>query len=101
MPVKQAKIEFRKLMVDANEAFVYSEPEKKVVGRSGDECVVAGVDQWYLKYGEPEWRKLVDDHLSSKNFNAYADRTQDAFKAAVGWLKEWACSRFFGLGTRV
>ena len=36
----------------SGDAFVYSEPEKKVVSRSGDECVVAAIDQWYLKYGE-------------------------------------------------
>ncbi len=29
-----------------------SEPEKKVMSRSGDECVVALTDQWYLVYGE-------------------------------------------------
>eukprot|EP00928_Gymnodinium_smaydae_P070755 TRINITY_DN54527_c0_g1_i1.p1 TRINITY_DN54527_c0_g1~~TRINITY_DN54527_c0_g1_i1.p1 ORF type:complete len:1295 (+),score=401.68 TRINITY_DN54527_c0_g1_i1:2-3886(+) len=100
-PVKKAKFEFRKIMIDAGEAFIYHEPEKKVVGRSGDECVVAGVDQWYLKYGEADWKKQVEEHLNSDKFNCYADRTQDAFNDAVSWLKEWACSRSFGLGTRV
>ncbi len=28
----------------------------QVVSRSGEECVVALTDQWYLKYGEPEWQ---------------------------------------------
>ena len=28
-------------------AFLYMEPEKKVMSRSGDECVVALCDQWY------------------------------------------------------
>ncbi|PSS36360.1 Leucine--tRNA ligase [Actinidia chinensis var. chinensis] len=32
-----------------------SEPEKKVMSRSGDECVVALTDQWYITYGEPKW----------------------------------------------
>ena len=38
----------------ADLALKYAEPESKVVGRSGDICVVALVDQWYLKYGEEE-----------------------------------------------
>jgi leucyl-tRNA synthetase len=100
-PVKLAKFEFRTLMIDAGEAFLYHEPEKKVVGRSGDECVVAGIDQWYLKYGDPSWRKLVEEHLDSENFNCYASQTKDAFQNAISWLKEWACSRSFGLGTKV
>lgn len=28
----------------------------QVVSRSGDDCVVALTDQWYLKYGDPEWQ---------------------------------------------
>jgi len=101
MAVKKAKFEFRKQMVDADQAFIYSEPEKQVIGRSGDECVVAGIDQWYLKYGQEEWRKQIEDHVRSDNFCAYNDRIKESFAEAINWLKEWACSRSFGLGTRV
>ena len=38
---------------------LYSEPEKQVISRSGDECVVALTDQWYLNYGEPSWLAIV------------------------------------------
>jgi len=100
-PVKKAKLEFRAQMVNDGQAFVYSEPEKKVVGRSNDECVVAGIDQWYLKYGEESWRKQIEDHINGENFCSYNDRIKDSFLDAIGWLKEWACSRSFGLGTRV
>ena len=31
------------------EAVKYMEPEKKVVSRSADECVVALCDQWYVR----------------------------------------------------
>jgi len=100
-PVKQAKFTFRTMMIEAGEAFIYSEPEKKVVGRSGDECVVAGIDQWYLKYGEETWKNQIKEHIHSSKFNTYNDRIKDAFDDAIDWLKEWACSRSFGLGTRV
>jgi leucyl-tRNA synthetase len=35
-------------------ALSYSEPEKKVMLCSGDDCVVALTIQWYLLYGEKE-----------------------------------------------
>merc|ERR1719316_1176611 len=73
MMVKHAKLEVRALMVKNGEALVYSEPEKKVVSRSGDECVVAAIDQWYLKYGEEGWKKQIEDHLVSKNWLSYND----------------------------
>ena len=31
----------------------------QVVSRSGEDCVVALTDQWYLKYGEPEWQETT------------------------------------------
>ena len=31
-----------------NEAVIYMEPEKQIISRSGDECVVALCDQWYV-----------------------------------------------------
>lgn len=55
--VQDAKVLIRDLMVKKGEAIVYSEPEKDVISRSGDECVVNLCDQWYLDYGETEWRK--------------------------------------------
>eukprot|EP00439_Symbiodinium_sp_Y106_P055719 s1124_g7.t1 len=100
-PVKKAKVEFRNVMIQAKQAFTYSEPEKKVVSRSGDECVVAAIDQWYLKYGEESWKGQIQGHLHSSNFVSYNDRIKESFEDAIGWLKEWACSRSFGLGTQV
>lgn len=101
MPVKEAKPKIREQIIKEGLAFVYSEPEKRVVGRSGDECVVAGIDQWFLKYGDPDWKKQITDHLNSDNWVSYNDRIKDSFEEAIGWLKEWACSRSFGLGTKV
>jgi len=99
--VEVAKLEIRKQLIDAKQAFLYSEPEKKIVSRTGDDCVVALIDQWYLKYGEEEWKKKILDHLHSANWMSYNDRIKESFEDAIGWLKEWACSRSFGLGTKV
>ena len=44
--VRDAKMKVQQLMVDSNEAVLYREPEKTVISRSGDTCVVALCDQW-------------------------------------------------------
>lgn len=49
--VAEAKPIIRQEMLEAGQAMQYSEPEKQVISRSGDECVVALTDQWYLIYG--------------------------------------------------
>ena len=49
----------RQEMLAAGQAMPYSEPEKQVMSRSGDVCVVALTDQWYLNYGEDEWREAT------------------------------------------
>jgi len=46
-------------MIDKNEACIYYEPEQKVISRTLDECIVAKVDQWLLKYGEEDWKNFV------------------------------------------
>ena len=69
------------------------------MSRSGDECVVALTDQWYITYGESEWKQLTDECLS--NMSLYHDETRHGFEHTLGWLNQWACSRSFGLGTRI
>ena len=46
--VQTVKKTIQKLMVDNNEAVLYQEPEKTVMSRSGDRCIVALCDQWYV-----------------------------------------------------
>ena len=40
-------------LVHKKEAVVYMEPEKQVISRSGDECVVALCDQWLAQHSIP------------------------------------------------
>ncbi|GKU89001.1 hypothetical protein SLEP1_g3201 [Rubroshorea leprosula] len=97
--VNEVKPLIRTKLIETGQAIMYSEPEKKVMSRSGDECVVALTDQWYITYGEPEWKKLADECLS--NMSLYSDETRHGFEHTLGWLNQWACSRSFGLGTRI
>ncbi|KAG0599434.1 hypothetical protein M758_12G151500 [Ceratodon purpureus] len=61
--VSDAKPLIRKMLEVEGIAVPYSEPEKKVMSRSRDECVVALTDQSYLLYGEEEWRTLTEGCL--------------------------------------
>ncbi|CAB4298554.1 unnamed protein product [Prunus armeniaca] len=97
--VQEAKALLRSKLIEAGDAIMYSEPEKRVVSRSGDECVVACTEQWYITYGEAEWKKQAQECLSSMNF--YSDMTRHGFEHTLTWLNQWACSRSFGLGTRI
>jgi leucyl-tRNA synthetase len=58
--VQDAKTKVREKMIEAGLAFAYAEPEGLVISRSADECVVALMDQWYIDYGEPEWRAQAE-----------------------------------------
>lgn len=60
LPVQEAKPKVRAKMIEEGVAFAYCEPEGLVISRSGDECVVALMDQYYLDYGEPAWKEQAE-----------------------------------------
>lgn len=102
--VEVAKPKVREQLIKNGEAFAYSEPENKVVSRSGDECTVALLDQWYLDYGEDSWRHIAFDYVENKDgkgLETYSPDTQHAFKGVLDWLRQWACARTYGLGSKL
>ncbi|XP_045407079.1 leucine--tRNA ligase, cytoplasmic isoform X2 [Lemur catta] len=97
--VQDVKKAIQKKMIDTGDALIYMEPEKQVMSRSSDECVVALCDQWYLDYGEENWKKQTSQCL--KNLETFCEETRRNFEATLDWLQEHACSRTYGLGTRL
>eukprot|EP00283_Hemiselmis_rufescens_P008667 CAMPEP_0173420554 /NCGR_PEP_ID=MMETSP1357-20121228/1978_1 /TAXON_ID=77926 /ORGANISM="Hemiselmis rufescens, Strain PCC563" /LENGTH=1085 /DNA_ID=CAMNT_0014383351 /DNA_START=39 /DNA_END=3296 /DNA_ORIENTATION=+ len=97
MSVQDAKNSVKDQLLASGGAYKYAEPEKEVMSRSGNECVVALTDQWYIKYGEDQWKAQVEAHM--KRMNLYNEDVRTRFEVALGWLGEWGCSRSFGLGT--
>lgn len=97
--VQDVKKPIQKMMVEKGEALIYMEPEKQVLSRSADECVVALCDQWYLDYGNEEWKKQA--HGVLEHLETFCDETRKNFEATLAWLQEHACSRTYGLGTRL
>ncbi|KAF1332214.1 Leucine-trna ligase, partial [Globisporangium splendens] len=100
--VCDAKPFARQELLDAGDAIPYWEPESLVMSRSGDECVVAHLDQWYLTYGAEDWKQRVLEHISDPaTFDAYNPIALGEYKATLEWLKEWAPCRQAGLGTKL
>lgn len=97
--VEKAKPLVRQDMIDAGVAFVYNEPEDVIMSRSGDECVIALCDQWYIDYGEAEWRAKTESCLAQ--MNTFGNETRNGLEQCLAWLNQWACSRSYGLGTRL
>ncbi|CAK0868215.1 unnamed protein product [Prorocentrum cordatum] len=98
--VMDVKDKIKEELIKQGQAARYFEPESRVVARSGDECVVALCDQWYLKYGDEDWTRRVKQHVDT-DFNMFSDSALNDLSYAVGWLGDWACSRTFGLGTKL
>jgi leucyl-tRNA synthetase len=103
--VEDAKNLVRQQLIDSGDAFNYAEPDGKVMSRSGDDCVAALLDQWFMNYGttenggDGEWAQKVMSYLDEMQL--YYPEAKHAFKGVVNWLANWACARSYGLGTKL
>ncbi|TMW63632.1 hypothetical protein Poli38472_002573 [Pythium oligandrum] len=102
LKVCDAKPLVRQELIDSGDAFAYWEPESTVISRSGDECVVAHLDQWYTNYGVDDWKNRVLEHVSDPaKFDAFNPIALGEYKATLEWMKDWAPCRQAGLGTKL
>jgi leucyl-tRNA synthetase len=97
--VQEAKPLIRDELIAQGLAFAYCEPDGLVISRSGDECIVTLADQWYVDYGEAVWKAQAFECLAG--MNTYHAEIRNGFEKTLDWLGQWACSRRFGLGSRV
>ncbi len=69
-----------------------------VVCRCGTPCIVKLlVDQWFLKYSDPEWKKLAREALSE--IRVFPESARPWFEEVIEWLRDKACARKTGYGT--
>ncbi|KAF9238326.1 hypothetical protein BU15DRAFT_88395 [Melanogaster broomeanus] len=97
--VQDAKPKVRAQLIGMGLAVPYAEPENMVVSRSGDECVVALMDQWYMDFGEPVWRAQTEKLLA--RLDTWTVETRNLFESTLAWLNQWACARTYGLGSKM
>ena len=78
----------------------YEFSEQPVICRCGATCVIKMVEnQWFLNYSDPSWKELVYKCLG--NMQIIPPEIRVDFENKVDWLKDKACARRKGLGTRL
>jgi len=99
-PVRVARDDVAALMQEKYDSVVMYEFDiRPVVCRCGNKVRVKILhDQWFLKYSDPAWKAEVADHLEDMTLIPPEVRVE--FDRTVDWLKDWACTRRVGLGTR-
>src|SRR3989454_7531472 len=71
-----------------------------VVCRCGTKCLVHILEnQWFINYGDPEWKKLA--HKCLDQMAILPEELRGEFNYTIDWLRERACARAVGLGTKL
>lgn len=101
MKVSEAKERIHQDLINIGLGDVFYEfSEKPVVCRCGTKCIVKVVkDQWFLNYSNREWKDKVLRHL--ENMLIIPEYYKEEFRNKVEWLKDKACARRKGLGTKI
>ena len=99
-PVRVARDEVAAVMIEKyDSAIMYEFDTRPVVCRCGNRVRVKILhDQWFLKYSDPAWKQQVKDHLA--DMSLVPPEVRLSLTAPSDWLKDWACTRRVGLGTR-
>ncbi|MDR4511565.1 MAG: leucine--tRNA ligase [Nitrososphaeraceae archaeon] len=97
--VKDAKDDIKQKLLSKKIAEIFYEFVKIPKCRCGSECVVKLLnDQWFINYGDPKWKEKVHQYLDS--ISILPEELRQEFHNVVDWLKERACARKSGLGTK-
>lgn len=100
IPVDRAKDLMKKDLMKTGEADVFHELTGKVVCRCLTPSVVKIVtNQWFIAYGNPAWKAVT--HEALKRVKLYPEKVRPQFEYVLDWLNDWACTREFGLGSRL
>ncbi|MDM7935545.1 MAG: leucine--tRNA ligase, partial [Methanothrix sp.] len=88
-------------LIDQGMAEIFYEfSETPVICRCGTRCVIMMVkDQWFLEYSDPAWKAQVLKCLAGMRIIPEEFRAE--FENKIDWLKDKACARRKGLGTRL
>ncbi|BAA30062.1 leucine--tRNA ligase [Pyrococcus horikoshii] len=98
-PVQEVKEAIAKEMLEKGIAeIMYEFAEKNVISRFGNRAVIKIIhDQWFIDYGNPEWKEKARKALERMKILPETRRAQ--FEAIIDWLDKKACARKIGLGT--
>jgi leucyl-tRNA synthetase len=99
--VNEIKEDVIAFLEEQNRAFRFYQPDQEpVVCRCGNEIVVAILpDQWFINYGNREWKTKATKALDQMFI--YPEMYRKLFESTFDWLKERPAARKRGLGTRL
>jgi leucyl-tRNA synthetase len=81
-------------------AIFYELSQSPVVCRCGTRCFIKLLkDQWFLEYSNLRWKEKAHKCLDAMAI--VPPETRQNFDYFIDWLKDWACTRKVGLGTRL
>jgi len=101
LSVAEAKDKVKQdLMTEGKAETMYELLNKPVVCRCGTECLVKIFeDQWFIDYGNPEWKAIV--HKALSKMEILPEELRAEFDYVIDWLHEKACARKSGMGTKL
>jgi len=101
MTVREARESVGALLVARDGSkYMYEFDTRPVICRCGGQVFVKILhDQWFLTYSDPSWKAEVSAQIEKMVLVPPEVRAE--FERTVGWLKDWACTRRVGLGTRL
>jgi leucyl-tRNA synthetase len=101
MSVAEAKDMVKQDLIQEGKATTMCELlNRPVLCRCKTECIVRIVqDQWFIDYGNPEWKTLA--HRNLDNMEILPEELRQEFNNVIDWLHEKACARKSGMGTRL
>jgi leucyl-tRNA synthetase len=99
--VVEAKEEVKKWIIQNKNADILFElNDGPIRCRCGSECVVKLLkNQWFLDYSNKKWKD--ETHLWINEMKILPEEIRGEFNYVVDWLRERACARQHGLGTKL
>ena len=99
--ISEAKDEIKEWITKIGTADILLElTNSPVKCRCGAECVVKLLsNQWFLDYSNKDWKKKA--HVCFEKMNILPNEIRTEFDKVLDWLRERACARQHGLGTKV
>lgn len=88
-----------KMVKDGSALLLYEIQNGPIHSRFGGLVGVKIVrDQWFIDYGDEKWKAMARECLSQ--MSVLPEKTRHEYEYTIGWLKQKACTRSSGLGTR-
>ncbi|MBI5073002.1 leucine--tRNA ligase, partial [Candidatus Woesearchaeota archaeon] len=98
--VSEVKLHLTNDFIRKKIAALMWETTERVVCRCTTLCHVKILeDQWFLTYSDKEWKTRVLEHLAEMKI--YPEEARSQFENTIDWLKDKACARKTGLGTKL